>query len=90
MHQLAIDIIQILKRIHEKGVVHQDLKPQNLMRNDKGNIVLIDFGLSLFALENTNSLKVRNVARKKGFIGTPRYASIAAHKGETQMPKDDI
>lgn len=28
--------------------------------------------------------------QKKGFIGTPRYASLASHKGLTQLPKDDI
>ena len=27
------ELIQILKRIHEKGVIPQDLKPQNIMRN---------------------------------------------------------
>ena len=28
--------------------------------------------------------------KKKGFIGTPRYASVAAHQGLAQGPKDDI
>ena len=29
-------------------------------------------------------------SRKRGFVGTPRYASVAAHKGTIQGPKDDI
>ena len=43
---LAHELILILKRIHNKGIIHQDLKPQNIMRNSNGNLILIDFGLS--------------------------------------------
>ena len=43
---LAIELLTILKKIHAKGVIHQDLKPQNIMRNSSGNLTIIDFGLS--------------------------------------------
>lgn len=54
------------------------------MRKKDGSLVIIDFGLSLFLSEPKNQNK------KRGFVGTPRYASCAAHKGECQKPKDDI
>lgn len=54
------------------------------MRNTSGNLILIDFGLSL-CLES-NSIKYE----KKNFIGTPRYASLASHEGKSQTAKDDI
>lgn len=54
------------------------------MRKKDGSLVIIDFGLSSFLSEEKNQYK------KRGFIGTPRYASCAAHKGECQKPKDDI
>lgn len=73
-----------MKRIHERGIVHQDLKPQNIMRNSFGNLIIIDFGLASFYKSTMNKQK------KRGFIGTPRYASLASHKGNYQTPKDDI
>lgn len=59
INQMTIEILHILKKIHEKGVIHQDLKPQNLMRNEKGNIVLIDFGLSMIKKDHSPYLNVR-------------------------------
>lgn len=73
-----------MKRIHERGIVHQDLKPQNIMRNANGNLVIIDFGLASFIQNDFTKQK------KRGFVGTPRYASLASHRGVCQTPKDDI
>jgi hypothetical protein len=53
------------------------------MRNDSGNLVIIDFGLSIYT--NPNIFE-----SNRGFVGTPRYASLAAHLGLAQKPKDDI
>src|SRR5262249_9026600 len=36
---------------HEKGMVHRDLKPHNLMRTPDGTIKVLDFGLARFAVE---------------------------------------
>jgi len=40
----AVQICKILRFIHEHGVVHRDISPSNLMLNDMGDIVFIDFG----------------------------------------------
>lgn len=85
---MACELIQILSSVHARGVIHQDLKPQNIMKNNAGALVLIDFGLSSLRKESDNNADLR--AKKRGFIGTPRYASIAAHNGQIQTPKDDI
>lgn len=77
-----------MSSIHSKGIVHQDLKPQNIMKNNLGALVIIDFGLSNLKKDTDNVRDVKG--KKRGFIGTPRYASIAAHNGQIQMPKDDI
>lgn len=53
------------------------------MKDDNGNYVLIDFGLSSIVSQNQKQ-------KRRGFIGTPRYASLAAHNGECQTGKDDI
>lgn len=56
------------------------------MRNQKGSFYIIDFGLS--SLLSTNYQDKQH--KKRGFVGTPRYASLAAHHGLVQKPKDDI
>lgn len=52
------------------------------MRDFNGDLVVIDYGLS--------HIKSGAKERPSGFIGTPRYASIAAHKRKSQNKKDDI
>lgn len=78
------ELLQILRRIHSHGVIHQDLKPQNIMRDEHGSLYIIDYGLSFL------QAPAKGKEKKRGFIGTPRYASLAAHKGLVQKSKDDI
>ena len=78
------ELLLILKRIHSHGVIHQDLKPQNIMRDEHQNLYIIDYGLSFL------QIVPKGKEKKRGFIGTPRYASLAAHKGLPQRSKDDI
>lgn len=50
------------------------------MRNAQGSLCIIDFGLS--AVYNSSlSENIQKENKKRGFVGTPRYASIAAHNG---------
>ena len=77
---LADQLIPILENIHNRSIIHRDLKPENLLMGQNENshlIYLIDFGISKIYRDSNG----RHIAFKdnKPFIGTTRYASVAAH-----------
>ncbi|KAM3133923.1 hypothetical protein pb186bvf_014038 [Paramecium bursaria] len=82
--QIAYESVQVLRNIHSKQVVHRDLKPENiLMSKDVDQIYIVDFGISKIFTD----MPFRD---DKSFMGTTRYASIAAHKGFEIARKDDL
>ena len=46
MKKIGWDICRALNFCRRKNIVHRDIKPQNLLFNQKGDILLADFGLS--------------------------------------------
>ena len=60
-----IKICKVLNKIHEQGIIHMDLKPENIMLDRFGNIYLIDFGAALFAGEKLSGYGTKNYASKK-------------------------
>ncbi len=52
--RLVKEILEVLAFVHQQGIIHRDIKPQNLMRRKDGKIVLIDFG----AVKEISALKV--------------------------------
>ena len=59
-------IISALIFLHSKGIIHRDLKMGNLLLNEKMEIKLIDFGLSV-------RFEMRNEIKQNPFAGTPNY-----------------
>ena len=43
---LTVKLLQSLSTLHNNHIIHQDVKPQNIMINTKGEYVFIDFGIS--------------------------------------------
>ena len=85
--------LERLKEIHEKGIIHRDMKPENLVIGFKGkekNIYLIDFGLSKSTLGEKKNLNLSCVKKEKIVVGTVRYISINTHLGNEQYKKDDL
>ena len=88
--------LERLKLIHERGIIHRDMKPENLCIGYKGkekNIYLIDFGLSKIIINNDNKKNQNfslNIKKEKIVIGTVRYISMNAHLGNEQYKKDDL
>ncbi|CAD8188976.1 unnamed protein product [Paramecium pentaurelia] len=85
VYNIAFQLLWILEQIHKRNIIHRDLKPENILsKADTDKIYLIDFGIS----RNIN--QITNKKKKISFIGTSRYASLAAHQGIEQTAKDDL
>ena len=57
-------VCKVLQKVHEKGIVHMDLKPENLILHPSGKIYLIDFGVSLMEGETLIGYGTKNYASK--------------------------
>ena len=88
---LGIEMMKILKIIHEKHYIHRDIKPDNFAigYSDQSKLYLIDFGLAK-QYRSAKTLKQKPMQKNKRLTGTARYASINALRGCDQSRRDDL
>ena len=80
---IAMQISRGLSEAHELGVVHRDLKPQNIMIDAKGHVKIMDFGIA-------RSSMARGVTQTGMIIGTPDYMSPEQAEGREADQRSDI
>ena len=68
------DIIQALQKLNSYGIIHRDVKPENIMINSNYQPKLIDIGLACKTNKGC-SLSDKNISCCKGIAGTPYYSS---------------
>ena len=93
-------LIPLLRKMHDAGVVHRDVKPSNCVRRDDRNFLLVDFGLSKSIivpkesphadLPFNESHRVRKEREKADFRGTSMYASLRVHQLKDYTFRDDM
>ena len=80
---IARQVCEGLAEAHRLGVVHRDLKPQNIMIDREGNARIMDFGIA-------RSLKVKGVTGAGMVVGTPEYMSPEQMEGKDADSRSDI
>ena len=74
-----------LSTAHDKGVIHRDIKPGNLMVSSRGSIKIADFGIALSNQDLSNKLTSTGE-----FVGTPGYLSPEVCLGHKVDQRSDI
>ena len=80
---IAKQICEGLGEAHRLGVVHRDLKPQNVMVDEEGNARIMDFGIA-------RSLETKGITGAGVMVGTPEYMSPEQVEGKEAGQSSDI
>uniref|UniRef100_A0A7N0TJY2 non-specific serine/threonine protein kinase n=1 Tax=Kalanchoe fedtschenkoi TaxID=63787 RepID=A0A7N0TJY2_KALFE len=91
---IAMESLSILEKMHLKGYVHGDVKPENFllgqpMTTQEKKLFLVDLGLATKWRDGAGR-HVQYDQRPDMFRGTVRYASVHAHLGRTASRRDDL
>ncbi len=81
----ASQILRGLQHAHDKGIVHRDIKPQNIMLLENGEIKITDFGIARFIGSETNTIQ-----NSKRTIGSVHYIAPEQAKGDHTDERADI
>lgn len=81
--RIMLQICRALEAAHGEGVIHRDLKPQNIMLDKKGRVYVMDFGIA-------RSAYLPGMTQTGALIGTPEYMSPEQARGEKLTERSDL
>ena len=88
---IADQLLDRLESLHKLGYVYRDIKPQNFAigygPEGLSTVHILDFGL---AKRLPNKGQVKKKKKASGLVGTARYASIGAHRGDSSSCSNDL
>jgi serine/threonine-protein kinase len=80
---VALQIAEALRVAHERGVIHRDIKPHNILITESGDVKVTDFGIARAASSST-------MTRTGSILGTAHYISPEQAMGEPVGPSSDL
>jgi eukaryotic-like serine/threonine-protein kinase len=81
--EVALQIAKALRAAHERGVIHRDIKPRNILITDSGHVKVADFGIARAAEETT-------ISDIGDILGSAKYMSPEQAAGEQAGPASDL
>jgi serine/threonine protein kinase/tetratricopeptide (TPR) repeat protein len=81
--RLMLQICRALEAAHGEGVIHRDLKPQNIMVTSEGRVYVMDFGIA-------RSAYLPGMTQTGALVGTPEYMSPEQARGEKLTERSDL
>lgn len=80
---IGVDVCRAVGAIHAAGLLHRDIKAQNIMRDERGRVVVMDLGAG-----TEYSLAAQSAA--DALLGTPLYLAPEILAGESHTPQGDV
>src|ERR671932_2188092 len=80
---VVLQIAEALRVAHERGVIHRDIKPHNILITESGDVKVTDFGIARAASSST-------MTRTGSILGTAHYISPEQAMGEPVGPASDL
>lgn len=81
--EMAADVADALHYAHERGLVHRDVKPGNIMVSDEGQVKVTDFGIA-------RALNAETVTQTAAVFGTAAYVSPEQAQGDPVDRRSDV
>ena len=80
---VTLQIAEALRAAHERGVIHRDIKPHNILITESGDVKVTDFGIARAASSST-------MTKTGSILGTAHYISPEQAMGEPVGPSSDL
>jgi hypothetical protein len=86
----AVQIAEGLGAAHDRGIVHCDLKPENVFITRDGHLKILDFGIARREVVSAPADTTRTVTPSSGLVGTPGYIAPEQIQGRSASAQSDI
>ncbi|GGK98485.1 hypothetical protein Sme01_62230 [Sphaerisporangium melleum] len=80
--EIGLQVLEALRSAHAAGVLHRDVKPENVLLTDDGRVVLTDFGIARMETDTTMT--------RTGLVGTPAFIAPERLRGYPAQRESDL